>query len=366
MTGVEFEQIFDFKSDKAYSAFLNSTKKNRLFKEALICAIEDKYKEGQDQKAWDELSSVIRTDEALTPHNNRVWIGSIPVLNATRSGIIYTIITGIAHGLAVGDAITVTGVAGFTPALSGSYTVAGVPSTTSFQVNSPTTITGTATASTGYITTAWQITDYHHLLSIKAKFLSQVYDLTISDASNATPIVITFNERNSFRTGEQIQFSGILGNTAANGTFYIKKISEKKFGLYADKAFQSPVVGNGTYVSNTAEKIYRIYDNWCKPYVSDRKIAITDTPTLDYPKFEMTRRQIRVYPEDYSCTQVRADYISTSIKYIDVADANTDLELYFPYKFLTFVADTAKRMLAGAIKDMDLFQTATLDLKDNP
>ena len=41
--------------------------------------------------------------------------------------------------------------------------------------------------------------------------------------------------------------SGVTGNTAANGTYYIYVFSATTFGLYNNASFTSPVVGNGNY-----------------------------------------------------------------------------------------------------------------------
>jgi hypothetical protein len=73
-TGVEFGVIFDRKIDKSYSNYYNATKKNQLFKEALITAIETKYRQLDQQKEYDEINSVIKTEEVFTPTNNQLFI----------------------------------------------------------------------------------------------------------------------------------------------------------------------------------------------------------------------------------------------------------------------------------------------------
>ena len=65
---------------------------------------------------------------------------------------------------------------------------------------------------------------------------------TVSNATNATPIVITA-VAHSFLTGDKVQISGVGGNTAANGTFTITKIGADTFSLDSS-------VGNGTFSSN--------------------------------------------------------------------------------------------------------------------
>jgi hypothetical protein len=65
---------------------------------------------------------------------------------------------------------------------------------------------------------------------------------TITDASNASPIVVTTSEANHFYSGMSVTVSEVLGNTAANGTFTATKIDSTHFSLNGS-------VGNGAYIS---------------------------------------------------------------------------------------------------------------------
>lgn len=65
---------------------------------------------------------------------------------------------------------------------------------------------------------------------------------TITGATNATPIVITTSVAHLFATGDTVVVSGVLGNTAANGTWTITKISATTFSLATS-------VGSGAYTS---------------------------------------------------------------------------------------------------------------------
>lgn len=65
---------------------------------------------------------------------------------------------------------------------------------------------------------------------------------TVSNATNATPIVVTA-VGHSFLTGDKVQIAGVGGNTAANGTFTITKIGADTFSLDGS-------VGNGAFSSN--------------------------------------------------------------------------------------------------------------------
>lgn len=65
--------------------------------------------------------------------------------------------------------------------------------------------------------------------------------LTVTGASNTTPIVLTCTNHGR-TTGEKFNFAGVLGNTAANGDFTITKVDEDRISLNGS-------VGNGVYTS---------------------------------------------------------------------------------------------------------------------
>lgn len=72
-------------------------------------------------------------------------------------------------------------------------------------------------------------------------FLSQADTGSITAASNASPIVITSAGHNR-QTGDTLTISGVLGNTAANGSFTVTKVDANNFSLNSS-------AGNGAYTS---------------------------------------------------------------------------------------------------------------------
>src|SRR5574344_1629580 len=76
---------------------------------------------------------------------------------------------------------------------------------------------------------------------------------TVSNATNATPIVVTA-VGHGFLTGDKVYISGVGGNTAANGTFTITKIGTDTFSLDGS-------VGNGAFSSNGTAVIYPSADD---------------------------------------------------------------------------------------------------------
>lgn len=75
--------------------------------------------------------------------------------------------------------------------------------------------------------------------------------ISVTGATNATPIVITTNSAHGLSDGSQVGIQNVTGNTAANGFFYAKVTgySATTFALYSDLGLTSAVAGSGAYVS---------------------------------------------------------------------------------------------------------------------
>lgn len=67
---------------------------------------------------------------------------------------------------------------------------------------------------------------------------------TISNATNASPIVITTNSAHGFANGDEVLIRGVLGNTAANGVWKIQNATSTTFELVGS-------TGNGAYSAGT-------------------------------------------------------------------------------------------------------------------
>jgi hypothetical protein len=66
--------------------------------------------------------------------------------------------------------------------------------------------------------------------------------LTVDGATNASPIVVTTTTAHGLQTGMRVTISDVGGNTAANGTFVITKVSDTTFSLNGS-------TGDGAYTS---------------------------------------------------------------------------------------------------------------------
>lgn len=72
----------------------------------------------------------------------------------------------------------------------------------------------------------------------------------ISGASNASPIVITIASH-GYVTNDQVTITGVLGNTAANGSWFITVINANTFSL-------NGATGNGAYTSGGSCELRRV------------------------------------------------------------------------------------------------------------
>lgn len=80
---------------------------------------------------------------------------------------------------------------------------------------------------------------------------------TISDASNASPIVITTSANHLYNTGDTVIIDGVLGNTAANGTFQVTRISATTFSL--DGSTGNAAYTSGGYSYHTLQRAFEVF-----------------------------------------------------------------------------------------------------------
>lgn len=73
--------------------------------------------------------------------------------------------------------------------------------------------------------------------------------LSVTGATNASPIVITTTTTHGLTDRQPVTISGVTGNTAANGTFYVKVLTANTFALYTDNMLTSAVTANANYIS---------------------------------------------------------------------------------------------------------------------
>jgi len=360
MTGTDFLRIYEGKIDAAYSNYLSPTQENDLIKEALFKTILDIYSSLSDQESYDDIVPIIKTGKIFGLNGNKIYTNPIPISNVIGIFSLTIFNTAVPHNLAVGDFITIAGVAGITSSINATFFVATINTTTQFSITH--TLAGTYIANTGQVTevgdgsasnVSKMVSDYYALLALKAKYI-QTLQLSITDATNTSPIRIKINKRNNIKTGEVINISGINGNSNANGDRYVKKINTYGFDLYADKDLAVPVGGNGVFAG--AGTIKRIHYKSATPYFSSRQISEYSKPSVTSPQFDRADNQIKILPNDSVCSEITMDYITVPPVEIDVANTTLDLENFYHYDFLIMVANKAKEMFFERSKDFESLQ----------
>lgn len=322
--------------DQPYSGYLNPDKANRLIRECTIEAIEARYMSPETQKQNDELSDVIVLEKEVSVRNNRVRTVPLVISTFTVAGTTATISTSDTHQLQVGDTFNVIATEGFTPDLNGSYTVATIVSDTSFTFTVP-TVTGTWTQNTGRITHPYMLEDMMHPLAMETTFIG-TKEAEISTVTN-TGAILTFIVNTIFRTGTRIRITGALGVVGLNGDFYVRSIGRggKKVKLYTDQELTTQPTLTGTYQGQGKVKL--IVTESATKLFPDRRIAPSSDAEEWRPKYGTDTSGFNLYPLESTCTALRIDYIKNPIITIDVADDKTDLEAYYPFKFLMQIKD---------------------------
>lgn len=83
--------------------------------------------------------------------------------------------------------------------------------------------------------------------------------ITVTGASNASPIVITTSAAHNLNTGDLIQISGVLGNTTANGIWYVIRLSSTTLSLTGSEGIGTYSSGGTAYGITYPESAYMAY-----------------------------------------------------------------------------------------------------------
>jgi len=208
----------------------------------------------------------------------------------------------------------------------------------------------------------------NHVLSAKAKYLKQIEDMVVVGASNSTPIVIeTFNATN-IRRGDVIKISGIQGNVAANGEYYVLPLNKFKFALYSSPGTANPVAGSGTYVQSFNVLFQRVYYNYCQMVKADEKINSWKRATVAFPLYEYSEQDIKFYPSndtDGYPVEVSMNFVLSNVVYFDLTDSFDYLTIY-PEKFIYNVINFAVRSFDLSFRDYSAAQVVQQDIQNNP
>jgi hypothetical protein len=362
--------------DKDYSDWLSTAKANRIFKTALYNVIEQKLAVMDNQKIYDELSFLIKTNEYVQcgPTFNTVTpntIHKVPFLisNATLVGTVLTLTSPIKHNLNTSATIIWKNLGFLTTNNNGTGSVQTLVDDYSITINITDTTTGTYQGG-GYFTTPYQVTDYMRLLTIKSSFIgprvgtNKVFGATpltndfFTVVTQGNPTIIEFKTKTKLRTGSKIR---IFGESEDPYQYYINQtvtqISDKRYSIPYD------LIDNWGLDDFYA---HYIYEEYCTPYFSDGKINKNNVPKIYEPAFEDRENSIMIYPITDICTGVYIDYVHKPNYFIDVTDAYDDLELVYTNKFLYSVANEFANIFSAATRDPELYRSIENEIIQNP
>lgn len=367
MTGQQIDLAFDWKIDKAFSGYVGPAEKNRLFRNVLFYLADKKWFGLDNQKDYDELSSLVSTQDVFNLNSNQISTAPIIVSNIVPGIGILTITSFFPHNLIAGDRVTINSIQGvtFAPPLAANITVQSVTSPTVFVIPYAGVITGTYTQYSANFTTSKMVYDYMHLFACKAKFLTPCNDVTISSTAIGSPIRVTTKYISSLRTGDKIDTSGFSVATA-NGSFYVKVINSKQFDLYSQydgNTFSGP--SSATTAGTAQGVVSRETYNYTTPVYSDRKIDAFGWD-VNSPGIETANKRLKIYPLNRTCPEITLDYMKVPTSFVDVNDNVLDLDLVYSGKFMYLVVATAADLYATPSHDQLLHKDMQIEIMQNP
>ncbi len=174
--------------------------------------------------ALDAFGNAILDGEgnAVLEENRSLFLdGAVPIIGATPQAVTNAVsrsfvdITSSNHGLATGDQVRISGVLG-TPGANGNFTVT-VISANVFRLNNATSA-GTYTSGGRWI----RLVNSAPATGATSRSITGV---TISKAIDVTV------PNHGLRTGDQVRITGVEGNTAANGTFFVTVLTRNVIQL---------------------------------------------------------------------------------------------------------------------------------------
>lgn len=358
--------------DKDYSDWLSTAKANRIFKTALYNVIEQKLAVMDNQKIYDELSFLIKTNEYVQCSNynpnspNTIYKVPLLISSASFLGSTLTLTTSLPTNMNTADSVSWGNLGFLTNNNSGSNSGVISNGTKTVQIGGLTDTTTGAYQGGGYLITPYQVTDYMRLLTIKSVFrYNKINTSTLLFSINN--YTIQFEYKNKLRSGNKILVED-ANSLGAYQSYYVKQISDKRYEFYYDANFTqlADVVFDFRVLNNNPFNFYYQYEEYCTPYFSDGKINKNNVPKVYEPAFEDRENSIMIYPITEVCTGVYIDYVHKPNYLIDVTNAYHDLELVYTNKFLYSVANEFANIFSAATRDPELYRSIENEIIQNP
>jgi len=329
MTGAALYLLWQEAVHKRYSNYANEDRFNRMANDVFIQLTERVYRNLEEQKQYDELSSMIRNERNIVPNNNRFSLGDVAVLSITYAAQIVTVTTTFPHNMAVSDTFTMSDILGVT-GLNTSFTVATV-SENAFQFDAGFTPTGAHAVGTGYVRHERMIHDHNHIFTIKCEVLDNAHRETVKSAASGNPGVLLLDRNTRVRTGQKIRVQNVGGISNINGDFFAKMMNRERVHIYTDEQLLSSQNTTGNYAaSNGVVQLY--YTEYAHDLRSDKKASKSSRPTAELPTFIEDRRSVVIGPTGHQCVNVWVDYMTQPPLIIDANDNTVDLDNYYSPK----------------------------------
>jgi len=356
LTGKEFDELFDRRTDSSYTDYYDPATKAAFYRQAMILAVEQKYRNNDNQTANDDIRNLIVLGKEVTLRQSKAILQPLTIVSLDE--ITGNVTFAEEHLASVNDTIDLT-IQGFTPTLTGSYTIIAIIDSNTIQVAFPAT---TGAFQKGRGITSYTINDYYHYLASEVEYKKKV-KIAIQSATDLTPLTFVANDISDLRTGEKLFITVSQTTNNINGIRYIKKVGKQVFECYVDKSLETPVMGNLPYQVGSSS-VERVMKNVSYPLPPDLTGQRIDKPDYVQPRHAFGNGRLEYLPD--GAIKAHIDYIKKPPLDIDPTDDVTDLTTYYPYRFLIYLIEQAALLFFRETKDIQGTQLTQQQIIENP
>ncbi len=363
LTGQDVKLYFQQRADFSYTGYLDDQKLNKMFRNGIYLACDKKYLTLEEQKTFDEMAALITTKQVYQINNNQIATAPTPIVSIIQAGLALIVTTYFPHNLVTGDLVDLSNIQGVTttPTVNGTFSVTTI-TPTKFRIIINSGSAAGYVANTGQVVHAKLIADYLHIYAVRCKFIEPLLGLVATRTQGFSPINVYFSARNKIRTYQQIQLANI---SPANGTWYARQLNHTGVSLWTDADLTSPSTG-GVDADGLSGRVNLVWYEDAKPKFADRNIDPYEKETVELPKFETAGKFLKFYPDNRVCSEITIAYFTKPPKELDVTDSTTDLELWYPAKFIYYMTDVILRLFSTPLRDTLLSQEVSQELIENP
>lgn len=356
LTGAEFDKLFDRRTDSSYTDYYDPATKAAFYRQAMILAVEQKYRTNDNQTSDDDIRNLIVLSKEVPLKQSKVILQPLTIqsINPLTGDVVFI----EEHLASVGEQIELT-IQGFTPSLTGTYTINATPSSNSIQVTFPATL-GAFVRGRGI--TINTIKDYFHYLSSDVEYKQKV-KVKISNATDLTPLTFVTDDISDIRTGEKLFITVSQSTNNINGIRYVRRVGKQVYQCFIDKDLETPVQGNIPYINgnSTLERLLRNTSYPVPPDLSGQRI---DEPVYVQPRHTFGNGRLEYQPS--GAIKAYIDYVKQPPFDIDPNDSVTDLTTYYPYRFLIYLIEQAALLFFRETKDIQGAQLTQQQIIENP